>query len=546
MLVLLGGVMQVSATYYIAGTYNNWNTDFAQMTENSDGTYSYTYKITSNQDQMFAFSPNKGSNGWQDFNNGRISPGSSNQEITTFNTFVSLETGGNDQSAYYFTPKDYYNADYTITLDPVNNKVKISLSFSDCKVYVLGDIDSQSWAASTGTEMDPNNGVYTKTVTLNGNDKYFAYTTKLGTNWNEIKQYRFKGRDEFNVVGDVEMSTNSTTLPPGTYDLKVDLNTGKISATMVSSGYKYITSSDGSSWTEGGALSESNGVYSATLPSIAGKYFAIIPSDISLSGTTLSNWNYAIRPLADSNTFIIYFQSYNSWTVNNTSKNGATLWQLDTNNDCFTTITYTPETGSYTLAPYRTTTIGTAGYTTWSNGEKYAIDGTNVDDVYVVSADNNKTVTLTSVKNSTFPAGEGVIIKGSGEVKINAVASDASTSSMGTNYLVGSGNSTATPGTGDNIYVFSWKNNNPSTVGFYKASGGTLAAHKAYLQLPISSLANEFLGFDFGETTGIANIDVNDNVNFNADAPMYNLAGQRVSKSYKGVVIQNGKKMLNK
>ncbi|MCR5077441.1 MAG: hypothetical protein K6A82_05305 [Prevotella sp.] len=32
----------------------------------------------------------------------------------------------------------------------------------------------------------------------------------------------------------------------------------------------------------------------------------------------------------------------------------------------------------------------------------------------------------------------------------------------------------------------------------------------------------------------------------NEDAPLYNLAGQRVSKDYKGVVIQNGKKFINK
>lgn len=33
---------------------------------------------------------------------------------------------------------------------------------------------------------------------------------------------------------------------------------------------------------------------------------------------------------------------------------------------------------------------------------------------------------------------------------------------------------------------------------------------------------------------------------FNENAPVYNLAGQRVSKNYKGVVIQNGKKYFNK
>ena len=33
---------------------------------------------------------------------------------------------------------------------------------------------------------------------------------------------------------------------------------------------------------------------------------------------------------------------------------------------------------------------------------------------------------------------------------------------------------------------------------------------------------------------------------FNANAPMYNLSGQKVDKSYKGVVIQNGRKIFNK
>lgn len=40
----------------------------------------------------------------------------------------------------------------------------------------------------------------------------------------------------------------------------------------------------------------------------------------------------------------------------------------------------------------------------------------------------------------------------------------------------------------------------------------------------------------------IENIEVAKNEN----APIYNLAGQRVDKNYKGVVIQNGKKFINK
>ena len=43
--------------------------------------------------------------------------------------------------------------------------------------------------------------------------------------------------------------------------------------------------------------------------------------------------------------------------------------------------------------------------------------------------------------------------------------------------------------------------------------------------------------------SGIAEIS---NGSLNEEAPIYNLAGQRVSKEYKGVVIQNGKKFIKK
>lgn len=46
-------------------------------------------------------------------------------------------------------------------------------------------------------------------------------------------------------------------------------------------------------------------------------------------------------------------------------------------------------------------------------------------------------------------------------------------------------------------------------------------------------------------TNGILNAKMSTSAN-DKDAPMYNLAGQRVSSSYKGVVIQNGRKFLNK
>lgn len=47
------------------------------------------------------------------------------------------------------------------------------------------------------------------------------------------------------------------------------------------------------------------------------------------------------------------------------------------------------------------------------------------------------------------------------------------------------------------------------------------------------------------KTTGIDNVKQIDSA-INDNAPMYNLAGQRVGMEYKGVVIQNGKKFINR
>lgn len=46
-----------------------------------------------------------------------------------------------------------------------------------------------------------------------------------------------------------------------------------------------------------------------------------------------------------------------------------------------------------------------------------------------------------------------------------------------------------------------------------------------------------------GKTTGITNITTDEAAK---NAPVYNLAGQKVTKAYKGVVIKNGKKMIQK
>lgn len=81
--------------------------------------------------------------------------------------------------------------------------------------------------------------------------------------------------------------------------------------------------------------------------------------------------------------------------------------------------------------------------------------------------------------------------------------------------------------------------------GFYKAfDGKTIPAKCGYLEVAKTAGAAFFsLGDITGNTTGIADVKAE---TVKADAQMYNLAGQKVGKGYKGIVIKNGKKMILK
>lgn len=112
------------------------------------------------------------------------------------------------------------------------------------------------------------------------------------------------------------------------------------------------------------------------------------------------------------------------------------------------------------------------------------------------------------------------------------------------NALRGEDIKTTTSG-GEVYYVFGKGSNG---VGFYwKEANGkafTTEAHKAYLVYTPSKTTNakSFLGFDVA--LEIQGPMVREKITF--DGPIYNLSGQRVDKDYKGIIIVNGKKYLNR
>ena len=105
------------------------------------------------------------------------------------------------------------------------------------------------------------------------------------------------------------------------------------------------------------------------------------------------------------------------------------------------------------------------------------------------------------------------------------------------------------------LYLFGYNTKDAKNpYGFYLYSAWSTAndkqtvipANKPFLILSEkASSAKVYVMFSDGTTTAIDNV-FSDEAQIPADAPRYNLAGQRVGKDYKGVVIVKGKKFIQK
>lgn len=145
-----------------------------------------------------------------------------------------------------------------------------------------------------------------------------------------------------------------------------------------------------------------------------------------------------------------------------------------------------------------------------------------------------------------IPAGTGVLLKALGNAPATPsdfyyTIGESDVNEAAASVLVGvTEDSKQITDTDKDIYVMSG--------GVFKPLNGqtiTMPAHKAYLKLPESTGARVvFLFGDSQETvTGLDNIGA---AQPDRQSPMYNLAGQRVSGSYKGIVIVEGKKYNKK
>ena len=190
-------------------------------------------------------------------------------------------------------------------------------------------------------------------------------------------------------------------------------------------------------------------------------------------------------------------------------------------------------------------TVPSSGIGTFSAKAKFAVpEGLTAHYCKTYNSEAG-TVSVANI-DGAVPANTGVLLRGTPGETYTLTGTNSEAATVTDNALVAVTEETSiAQESGD--YV-----NFGLSGGVFKkvnVAGGTVKANRAYLHILKSSLPTGAksiaLAWD-GETTGIANLNVDANDNFDANAPMYNLAGQRVGKSYKGIVVVNGKKVLIK
>ena len=292
LLIALVG-LQANAAMYIVGSgpFGNWNPGAGvEMTNNGDGTYSYTATI--NGTVYFVFGDGLNSD-WNVFNpNHRYGPANGDVEINAGNWVTTQKAG--DHGSYVFTGS---GDDYVFTFDETNHRFKVDGAVDPTnpltgKLFALGQVNGNNWDPSAGIEMaTTDENIFTLTdaqITDSGEGfGFFSFTSKLGENnqdWG-FAPYRRGAKADGTLVEDgvpAELadwgSTAAFKAVPGTYDIEVNLSGNTVTLTRKGSvvpepevdvfiigDVNNFSTAEGWDPTKGAQMTLADGVYTATV-----------------------------------------------------------------------------------------------------------------------------------------------------------------------------------------------------------------------------------------------------------------------------------------
>ena len=192
-------------------------------------------------------------------------------------------------------------------------------------------------------------------------------------------------------------------------------------------------------------------------------------------------------------------------------------------------------------------TITAAGYATFYAPVDVTYEG--IEAYYTTGDVQDKKYLILADFEGTIPATDGAILKGD-EGTYNLTISSGAEKKAG-NKLTGTIATTVITKVGTNSYYVLGRDTN-SNVGLYNPINGentdvfTNTGHKAYMLMEGAAQTIGYsLGFDWGGTTGIENIE--DAVEENATKAIYDITGRQIKAiTVPGIYIINGKKTFVK
>ena len=400
----------------------------------------------------------------------------------------------NDNKTFDLTVGDYFAAP-TATLTPAVEGAKITYSSDKPEVATVD--------ASTGTvTLGTTEGTAVITASYAGNDKYEASTASYTINLTkpfEVEDGVFDFTESCDYGSGLIPSTSST------YTQKSTWKAGQVTMkTYEGTGIRWWKASGGNELR----------VYGNT------KFSFSVPEDYVITNIDLGVFGNMTCDCGNLNNskWAGYAQ-----TVTFTASKTKNLKKI--------TVKYIAK---------ESVTPTTNGYATFacSYPVNYSENGLKA---YTIKVDEDNQKVAYTEFIGVVPAGMAVLVSGTENQKYElAPATEKADATFTTDLKVSDG---TVKSDGTNFYGFTTKD---GVSGFVRvAKDVAVPQGKGYLQLTGNTAAAPvFYSINIGGgTTGIGQVEVEKAAENGA---IYNLAGQRVATSYKGVVIKNGKKYVNK
>lgn len=400
----------------------------------------------------------------------------------------------NDNKTFDLTVGDYFAAP-TATLTPAVEGAKITYSSDKPEVATVD--------ASTGTvTLGTTEGTAVITASYAGNDKYEASTASYTINLTkpfEVEDGVFDFTESCDYGSGLIPSTSST------YTQKSTWKAGQVTMkTYEGTGIRWWKASGGNELR----------VYGNT------KFSFSVPEDYVITNIDLGVFGNMTCDCGNLNNskWAGYAQ-----TVTFTASKTKNLKKI--------TVKYIAK---------ESVTPTTNGYATFacSYPVNYSENGLKA---YTIKVDEDNQKVAYTEFTGVVPAGKAVLVCGTEGQKYELTpATEKDNAIFATNLKVSDG---TVKSDGTNFYGFTTKD---GVSGFVRvAKDVAVPQGKGYLQLTGNTAAAPvFYSINIGGgTTGIGQVEVEKAAENGA---IYNLAGQRVATSYKGVVIKNGKKYVNK